>query len=101
LAMTDRVEQRLHEMMEAASANVAHEPKTLDGKVGAFYKSFMDEERIEALGAKAIAPQLGAVRKATSRDELAALMGRNNTDFEAALFGVGIDIDLKDPKKYA
>src|SRR5262252_8436725 len=43
LAMTDLTEQRLHDMMDAAAAKAEHEPKTLDGKVGAFYKSFMDE----------------------------------------------------------
>ena len=99
-AMTDQVEQRLHEMLEAAAANVEREPGTLDGKAGAFYKSFMDEARIEALGAQAIATQLDALRKAATREQLAALMGRTNLDFEAALFGAGIDIDLKDPKKY-
>ncbi len=101
LAMTDVTEQRLHEMMETAAKQTDGEPKTLEGKVGAFYKSFMDEPRIEALGAKAIAAQLDAVRNAKSRDDLAALMGRTNIDFEGALFGYGIDIDLKDPKKYA
>ena len=101
LAMTDRVEARLHELMEAAAAKVEHEPKTLEGKVGAFYKSFMDEARIEALGAKAIAAQLDAVRGANDRDALAALMGRGNFDFEGSLFALGTDIDLKDPKKYA
>jgi putative endopeptidase len=50
LAMTDLTEQRLHEMMEAASAKADNEPKTLDGKVGAFYKSFMDEARCRAQG---------------------------------------------------
>jgi putative endopeptidase len=111
LAMTDLTEQRLHEMMEASigaqsgagvvSTKTEHEPKTLDGKVGAFYKSFMDEARIEKLGASAISSQLDALRNAKSRDELAALMGRSNVDFEGALFNLGIDIDLKDPKKYA
>jgi len=101
LAMTDLTEQRLHEMMEAASAKGEHEPKSLDGKVGAFYKSFMDEARVEKLGASAIAPQLDAVRKANDRDELAALMGRTNFDFEGAMFNLATDIDLKDPKKYA
>jgi putative endopeptidase len=101
LAMTDLTEQRLHEMMEAAAAKTDHEPTTLDGKVGAFYKSFMDEARIEKLGASAITPQLDAVRKAKNRDELATLMGRTNVDFEGALFNLGTDIDLKDPKKYA
>lgn len=101
LAMTDLTEQRLHELMETAAATAGHEPKTLEGKVGAFYHSFMDEARIEALGARAIDPQLGAIGKAADRDALAALMGRNNTDFESTLFNVYIDIDLKDPKQYA
>ena len=101
LAMTDLTEQRLREMMEAEAAKSGHEPATLEGKVGAFYKSFMDEARIDKLGAAAIAPQLDAVRKAKGRDELAALMGRTNGDFEASLFNLGTDIDLKDPKKYA
>lgn len=101
LAMTERTEQRLHEMMEADAATAGHEPKTLDGKVGAFYKSYMDETRIETLGAKAIEAQLDSVRKAADRKALAALMGRANTDFEASLFNIYIDIDLKDPKRYA
>src|SRR5262250_2948059 len=67
LAMTDLTEQRLHESMEAAAAKVGHEPRTLEGKVGAFYKSFMDEARIGKVGAAAIAPQLDAVRRAKTR----------------------------------
>jgi putative endopeptidase len=101
MAMTDRVEQRLHDLIEAAVAKSDPEPTTLDGKVGAFYKSFMDEARIEALGGRAIQPQLEAVRMAKGRDELAGLMGRTNSDFEAALFFLGTDVDLKDPQHYA
>lgn len=101
LAMTDLTEQRLRELMETAAATAGHEPKSLDGKVGAFYKSFMDEARIDALGARAIAKQLDAVRGAKSRDDLAALMGRTASDFEGTLFIFGTDVDLKDPKRYA
>jgi len=101
LAMTDLTEQRLHELMEAAAKTAGHEPKTLDGKVGAFYKSYMDEARIDALGAKAIGKQLDSVRGAKSRDQLAALMGRTAVDFEGSLFNFGTDVDLKDPKRYA
>ncbi|MBS0193355.1 MAG: M13 family metallopeptidase [Proteobacteria bacterium] len=101
LAMTDTIEQRLHTIMDVASAHVAHEPTTLEGKVGAFYKSFMDDARIQALGAKPVEPQLAAVRNARNRDDLAALMGRSNRDLESALFGIGIDTDLKDPSRYA
>jgi putative endopeptidase len=101
LEMTDRVEQRLHETMESAAAHAPPLPRTTEAKVGAFYKSFMDEERIESLGVKAIAPQLDAVRRAKTRDELAALMGRDNSDLEGTLFNLGIDVDLKDPAHYA
>jgi putative endopeptidase len=101
LAMTDKTEQRLHDLMENAAAQASHEPTTLEGKVGAFYKSFMDATRIEALGTKAIALQLDAVHNATTRDDLAALMGRNNSDFEGTLFNLFIDVDLKNPKRYA
>jgi putative endopeptidase len=101
LAMTDKTEQRLHALMEAAAQQAGHQPDTLEGKVGAFYKSYMDEARIEALGAKAIAPQLDSLRTAKTRVALAALMGRGNYDFEGSLFGLYMDVDLKDPKRYA
>ncbi len=100
LAMTDTTEKHLHDMMENAAARAAHQPATMEAKIGAFYKSYMDEARIEALGAKAIAPQLDAVRHAKTRDDLAASMGRNNLDFEGTMFNLFIDVDLKDPKRY-
>jgi putative endopeptidase len=101
LEMTDRTEGRLHDIMEAAAADAPHQPADLEGKVGAFYRAFMDEARVEQLGAKPIKPELDAVRKARSREALALLMGRNNSDFEASLYNFGIDVDLKDPNKYA
>ncbi len=101
LAMTDRTEGRLHDMMEAAAKTASHQPADLSGKMGAFYKAFMDEGRIESLGAKPLDPLLADVRAAKSRDALAALMGRTNADFEGSLFNFFIDVDLKDPKKYA
>jgi putative endopeptidase len=101
LEMTDRTEARLHAMMEASAAKVGHEPSDLQGKVGAFYKSFMDEARVEKLGLTPIAPELAAINAAKDRDDIAATMGQSNADFDASLFGVSIDVDLKDPKKYA
>src|SRR5437762_10108783 len=101
LAMTDLTEQRLHEMMETLAAKDVTSPSTLEEKVAAFYRSFMDEARIEQLGAKPIESVLSEVKKAETRDDLAALMGRESLDYESALFSYGIDVDLKDPGKYA
>ncbi len=41
------------------------------------------------------------VKKAEARDDLAALMGREWLDYEPSLFSYGIEVDLKDPSKYA
>jgi putative endopeptidase len=101
LAMTDLTEQRLHEMMETLAAKDVASPSTLEEKVAAFYRSFMDEARIEQLGTKPIESVLSEVKKAETRDGLAALMGRESLDYESALFSYGIDVDLKDPSKYA
>jgi putative endopeptidase len=101
LEMTDRTESRLHDILEAAAAKTTHQPTDLEGKAGAFYKSFMDEAHIEQLGARPIKPELDAVRRARSREALALLMGRNNSDFEPTLYNFGIDVDLKDPNHYA
>jgi putative endopeptidase len=101
LAMTDLTEQRLHEMMETLAAKDVANPSTLEEKVAAFYRSFMDEARIEQLGAKSIESVLSDVMKAETRDDLATLMGREWLDYESSLFSYGIDVDLKDPSKYA
>ena len=101
LAMTDLTEQRLKDLLEAAGAKSADNPSTLEEKAGAFYRSFMDEARVEQLGAKAIDPELNDLKNAKTRDDFAALMGRTTTDFEFSLFNPLIDVDLKDPKKYA
>src|SRR5690349_676047 len=101
LAMTDLTEQRLKDLLEAAGANATGDPPTLEQKAGAFYRSFMDEARVEQLGPKAIDAELNDLKSAKTRDELAALMGRTTTDFEFSLFNPVIEVDLKDPTKYA
>jgi putative endopeptidase len=101
LMMTDLTEQRLHGILDQSAATADHEPTTVGGKVGAFYKSFMDEAHIEQLGAGPLQSELAAVRAAQTRAALAGLMGRSNADFEGAIFAFGIDVDVKDPKHYA
>jgi putative endopeptidase len=96
-----RTEVQLQELLEAAAANANHEPKTVEGKVGAYFKAFMDEARIEQLGASPIKPALDAVRAATTHEALASLMGRTTSDFEGTIYGITLDVDLKDQTRYA
>src|SRR4030095_13671965 len=101
LAMTDLTERRLKDLLEAAGAKQTDNPSPLEEKAGAFYRSFMDEGRVGQLGPKVIEAELNDLKRAKTRDDFAALMGRTTTDFEFSLFNPVIDIDLKDPKKYA
>jgi putative endopeptidase len=87
--------------MEDSAAKAGHEPATVEGKVGAFYKAFMDEARAESLGTQPIGPELAAIRAAATRDQIGALMGRHVKDFESSAFAIGLDVDTKDIAHYA
>jgi putative endopeptidase len=100
LAMTDLTEQRLHDLMEENAKKAEPKPVTIEGKVGAFYKSFMDEARIEKAAASSLKDKLSELQAAKSREALAAMMGRQNADFHGGIFALGIDVDIKDPKHY-
>jgi putative endopeptidase len=94
-------EAHIHDILEAAAAHAEHQPTTVEGKVGAYYKAFMDEAKVEQLGAAPLKPLLDEIRAANTRTALAAYMGRNNYEFGGAIFGVYLDVDLKDPDHYA
>jgi putative endopeptidase len=99
--MSDLTEARLHTLLEKAAVGAREQPTTLKGKVGGFYKAFMDEARIDALGSKPIAAELIAIKTANDRADLADLMGRSNLDFYGSIFGLGSDVDLKNVSRYA
>jgi putative endopeptidase len=101
LLMTDLTASRLHTRLEKAAADSLGQPTTLDGKVGAFYKSFMDSDRVDKLGAGPIQAELTAVRDTGNRSQLAGLMGRTQVGFEGSIFGMTTDVDLKNVSRYA
>ena len=98
LEMTDRTEERLHKLLDEAAAK----PKgDLQSKVGVFYKTFMDEKRLELLGNRPIQNGLNWVKASQTHEALEALMGRATVDFDPTIFSVSIDVDIKDPAHYA
>ena len=99
--MRDQTEAQVRALLEAAAAEPGHAPSSLEGKVGAFYRAFMDEARIAALGARPLAPELAAIRASRTRAEIATLMGHSAFGLEGAFFHAGIDVDLKDTGHYA
>jgi putative endopeptidase len=81
--MRDVTERRLHALLDSASASAHHDrtPTTVAGKVGAFYRSFLDSTRVEQLGVAPVAPLLAAIRDTRTQSQLAELMGRGAADF--------------------
>jgi putative endopeptidase len=97
--LSDAAEAHLRGILEADPATG---PGAADSrKIHAAYVAFMNEKRIEALGAAPIASDLAAIRAARDASDLAALMGQGNTGFQASIFRVGIGSDEKDPAHYA
>ena len=76
--MTDRMEANLHQLLQQAASGVGEQPTDVKGKAGAFYASYMDEPTIDRIGVAAIAPELNAIRSASSPSDLAALIDRKS-----------------------
>jgi putative endopeptidase len=99
MTMNEAIDARLHDLMETAGATARS--ATLEGKVGAFYRAFMDESRVEGLGKTAIAAEMEAINRAADRAALANLMGKSATDFYGSIYGSSEDTDLKHIDRYA
>ena len=95
--LTALSEARVHALLEKAAAK----PTPETARIGAFYKSFLDEAKVEALGARPLADDLDAVRAAKTREALARFQGATTDRFGRAFFDVDISPDLKDSEHYA
>ncbi len=93
--LADIAEQQQRQIMEIAGAT----PDSV--KVADMYRAFMDERAINALGAAPLAKDLDAIRKVTTRAQLAALMGEVNDGFHGSVFGLYISPDPKRPDRYS
>ncbi len=75
----------------------ADAPKTpLQKKYGDYFAACMDTERINALGAKPLQPELDAIAALKDPKELAAFNARQDRRNGGAFFGVGVTQDQKD-----
>ncbi len=99
--LSDQAEKEVRGILETDPPTSAGATAEDARKVHAGYQAFMDRDRAQALGARPIASDLAAVRAADTRSQLAALMGRENLDFQSGLFDVNIGEDEKTPDRYA
>ena len=98
--LRDLSDMRVHGILEEKAASAPASATDDEGKIGAFYKAFMDEAAVNAKGVAPLGPDLAAIRSAASREDLARLMGRANAGFGGALFDVDVSVDVKEPTAY-
>ena len=99
--VADRVEADLHALIEELAGSPDKKPGNTAQQVGDFYAAFMDEKRVNALGAEPIKPQLAEIDAIADTRQFAEVAGR------LAVLGVQgpvshfINADAEDPTKVA
>ncbi len=83
-------------IIESQSAD----PGTEARKVGDLYASFMDEARIQALGAEPLAAALAEAAKVDSIDSLLSTLGRLERGGSSGVFHLFVDNDPGNPERY-
>jgi putative endopeptidase len=69
-------------------------------KLENFYRSFMNEGRIEALGFEPISDLLDSIRSADTQELIARDMGEGQADFRSSVFDVEVRPDLRNSGIY-
>jgi len=92
-------QNRMHAVLDKAAADKAATGEAQ--QVGALYRSFLDEAKVNALGAKPLAADLAAIRTEKTRADIARTMGASLHMFGGSFFSGQIASDAKDPDHYA
>ncbi len=98
-ALEDTAEEDLREIIEAAAAQNAPEGSDAQ-KVGDFFTSFMDEERIESLGAEPLQATLAEIAAITNKDAMLVKMAELNHIGVQMPIGSYIDNDAMQSDQY-
>ncbi len=98
--LRDNSQQAVKDIIDEVSARTDLTPGSDEQKLGDFYKSYMDEARVESLGLSPLTPQLDAVKAVKDKAELPALFARLQRDGIAIPFGWYVNNDAKNSSQY-
>jgi putative endopeptidase len=93
------VQRQLRAIVEEAAASATANEDL--ARIGALYRSFMDQARLERLDEVPLHSEIGPIAAAASHADLARLMGRSHARFPATLFSAQIYEDPSGKKIYA
>ncbi|MEX5303606.1 M13 family metallopeptidase [Kocuria sabuli] len=96
IELRDQAEAAVRELITRARAG---DPESIESKIANLYASFMDEARIEALGATPLAPDLAEIDAVADVPDLVRHLGRMIRRGAGGLVGVDVDADPGDPER--
>ncbi|CAM5725817.1 M13 family metallopeptidase [Mycolicibacterium aubagnense] len=94
--LADRAEEQVRDLITTA----AGAPNTDAQRIGDLYASFMDTERVNAVGLAPLLAELGPVADAATPDALAAVLGGLQRTGVGGGAGAYVDTDSKDSTRY-
>ncbi|MGN6129758.1 MAG: M13 family metallopeptidase [Nocardioidaceae bacterium] len=97
--LADEAEKQVRAIIEELAAG-SPERGSNAAKIGDLFASFMDEERIEALGADPIRADLERLAGLGGHAELAAFVGALERQGGGGFFGAYVDTDSRDSDRY-
>jgi predicted metalloendopeptidase len=99
--LNDRVEADLYALIEQLAGDRSRRPGSTAQQVGDLYASFMDQDRLNALGAAPLKPRLAEIDAVTTTTELARLIGRLSAIGLPGPVGGFVEADAGDPNTIA
>ena len=100
-ALAEQAEQDVRDIIEECAQQAdSADAGTPAQQIGHLWRSFMDEDRVEELGAQPIADDLAAIAAATDHAALAAYIGRRERQGGGGFFGSYVDTDDRNSDRY-
>lgn len=96
----DQAEEHVRAIITELGEHASADGGTPAAQVGALYASFMDTERVAALGLDPIRAELERIDAAADRVELVTVLGELQRTGGAGAVGFWVDNDAKDPERY-
>ncbi len=96
--LADENETRIRALLEEARAS-AGAPGSIAQKIGDFYGSFLDENRINTLGMSKAEGAFEDIGKSATHEAIAKLMGNPALGLPAPM-DIGVTLDEKNPDRY-
>ena len=91
---------QLQKIIEDAAQNRTAAADSETRKVGDLYASYMDEQRLDALGIAPIQPELDRIATLKSKTEIPALIAHLNRLGVTTPYDFGVHLDAKDSTRY-